>query len=171
MEHESEQMSSIIVLEDGAGFPEWVADYQRSAPNSIVVAQSAANEASEFAARAMTRIRDFTRANQGVRIAILVCNPDLQGEQLDMRYRIATCLLGSLEREAPAELLLATGNASEASQHAILSLAGDLCEVVGGSSVSVRVRFFGERHASGTMPSVVPAAMLPDYPKRATEAG
>ncbi len=161
MEPASEQVSSIVVLENGAGFPDWVAECQRKAPNSIVIAQSAASEAAEFAVRAMTRIRDFTRGNSWPRVAIMVCNPDLDSEQLAARYRISRCLLASLDREAPSELVLAIGEAHETSQHAILSLAGDLCEVVGGSSISVRVRFFGARR-SGTMPSVVPPAVARD---------
>jgi hypothetical protein len=160
MEHVSEQVSSIVVLENGAGFPSWVAECQRKAPNSIVIAQSASSEASEFAVRAMTRIRDFTRSNSLPRVAILVCNPELDAEQLAARYRISRCLLASLDRNAPCELVLAIGDAHESSRHAILSLAGDLCEVVGSSSISVRVRFFGERRTSGTMASVVPAPVL-----------
>jgi hypothetical protein len=161
MEPQSEQVSSIVVLENGAGFPDWVAECQRNAPNSIVIAQSAASEAAEFVVRAMTRIRDFTRGNSGPRVAIMVCNPDLEGEQLAARYRISRCLLASLDRAAPSELVLAVGEAHETSRHAILSLAGDLCEVVGGTTISVRVRFFNARR-SGTMPSVVPAPTVRD---------
>jgi len=159
MEPESEQVSSIVVLENGAGFPEWVAECQRTAPNSIVIAQSAASEAAEFAVRAMTRIRDFTRGSSGPRVAIMVCGPDLGSEQLAARYRISRCLLASLDRGAPSELVLAIGDADETSRHSILSLAGDLCEVVGSPSIGVRVRFFGS-HRSGTMPQVVPSAEM-----------
>lgn len=158
MERGSDQVSSIVVLENGAGWPPWVADCQRTAPNSIVIAQSAASEPGEFAVRAMTRIRDFTRGNSFPRVAILVCSPALETEELAARYRISRCLLASLDRSAPSELVLAIGDAPEASRHAILSLAGDLCEVVGSPTVSVRVRFFGERRTSGTMPSVTAAA-------------
>jgi hypothetical protein len=158
MEPASEQVSSVVVLENGAGFPEWVPDCQRTAPNSIIIAQSSSSEAAEFAVRAMTRIRDFTRGNSGPRVAIMVCNPDLDSEQLSARSRISRCLLASLDRGAPSELVLAIGDAHETSRHAILSLAGDLCEVVGSPSISVRVRFFGESRRSGTMPSVVPTA-------------
>jgi len=157
MEPVSEQVSSIVVLENGAGFPDWVAECQRKAPNSIVIAQSASSEAAEFAIRAMTRIRDFTRGNSGPRVTIMVCNPDVHSEQQAARYQISRCLLASLDRKGPSELVLAIGDAPETSRHSILSLAGDLCEVVGSPSISVRVRFFGERRTSGTMPAVVVA--------------
>jgi hypothetical protein len=162
MERISDQVSSIVVLENGAGFPQWVAECQRAAPNSIVIAQSAASEPEEFAIRAMTRIRDFTRSNQGARVAIMVCNHVLDAAQLAARYRICRCLIAGLDRLSPSELVLAVGDASETSRHAILSLAGDLCEVVGSTSISVRVRFFGERHTSGTMPTVSAGAARRD---------
>src|SRR5688500_2190527 len=100
MEPASEQVSSIVVLENGAGFPDWEAECQRQAPNSIVIAQSASSEAGEFAVRAITRIRDFTRGNSGPRVTIMVCNPDLHSEQLAARYRISRCLLACLDRGA-----------------------------------------------------------------------
>ncbi len=156
MDRESDNLSSIVVLEVAAGFPQWVAECQRRAPNSIVIAQVADDSAKGFVSRTIARVEEFTRGSCTLKVAIVVCNSELQNEQLAARYRICRKLLEELDRDAPSELILATSGGAEDSKHAILSLAGDLCEAVGSPNVSVRVRF-GDRASSGTMSSVIPA--------------
>ena len=156
MHRESDNQSSIVVLESGAGFPSWIAECQRTTPNSIVIAQSIDAGVTGFVTRALTRIDDFTRSSCELRVAVVVCNAELASEQLAARYRICQRLLAALDRSRPSELVLAIGDGPEASRHALMSLAGDLCEAVSGSTINVRVRFFGDRHVSGTMPAVLP---------------
>ncbi len=157
MDRESDNLSSIVVLEVAAGFPQWVAECQRRAPNSIVIAQVADDSALGFVTRTIGRIEEFARGSCTLKVAVVVCNGELESEQLAARYRICRKLLAALDRETPSELILAGSASTDESKHAILSLAGDLCDVVGSPNISVRVRFFGERASSGTMSSVIPA--------------
>jgi hypothetical protein len=155
---ESDNLSSIVVVELGAGWPHWLVDYQRAAPNSIVVAQAVGDTPHDFAARALHRIAEAKVAHDRlVRVGVMVCNGEPDPELLTVRRSICTELLGVLMRSG-SELVLAVNDRHEGSKHAIFALAGDLCEVVGDPQVSVRVRFFAESGGSGTMPSVAPVA-------------
>lgn len=158
MKPESDNLSSIVIVELGGGWPHWLVDYQRAAPNSVVVAQAVGDTPRDFAARALHRIAEIKAAHdRPVRVGVLVCNSEPDPELLAVRRTICTELLSALTGSG-SELVLAVNDRHEGSKHGIFALAGDLCEVVGDPSVSVRVRFFAESGGSGTMPSVAPVA-------------
>ncbi|MGC4091586.1 MAG: hypothetical protein QM756_27635 [Polyangiaceae bacterium] len=58
MKEKTEAIGSVVVLEEGAEFPKWVAEYQRHATNSIVVAYSPGETSAEFAARFGRRLAE-----------------------------------------------------------------------------------------------------------------
>lgn len=156
MKPESDNLSSIVVVELGAGWPHWLVDYQRTAPNSIVVAQAVGDTPRDFAARVLHRIAEAKAAHdRPVRVGVMVCNGEPEPELLTARRSICTELLSALMRSG-SELVIAVNDRHESGKHAIFALAGDLCEVVGDPRVSVRVRFFAEGGGSGTMASVAP---------------
>jgi hypothetical protein len=156
LEPESDNLSSIVIVELGAGWPHWLVEYQRTAPNSVVVAQAVGDTPGDFAARVLHRIEEIKAAHdRSVRVGVLVCNGEPDPELIPVRRTICMGLLSALTRSG-SELLLAVNDRHDGSQHTIFALAGDLCEVVGDPRVSVRVRFFAESGGSGTMPSVAP---------------
>jgi hypothetical protein len=158
---EKSESNSVVVLEDGAEWPKWVAEYQRHATNSVVVAYAPGEALDEFVARVGRRLSELTGE---LSVAIVACAPRIGAEHLAGRERICRKLLAAMAPQKPGEVLLAAGvDACEASKHAIFELAGDLCDGLHGSSQVVRVRFSSGRPESGIMPSM-PTPEIEQHP-------
>lgn len=150
----SGDLMSIVVLEAGAGWPPWLAEYQRLAVNAVVIAQAAAESSAVFEGRVLHRIQEAAHSSGlRVRVGVIVCadQPGQQGSTL--RENVARALVKAMGTAQEAELVLA-GDSEEldGTRHQLLSLAGSLCEELGGARINVRVRFSNAR--SGVMRSV-----------------
>lgn len=152
MNQKTEAIGSVVVLEEGAEFPKWVAEYQRHATNSIVVAYSPGESSADFAARFARRLAE-TRGE--LRVGILACGARVDAEHLAVRESMARALMRAIEERGRGEILLAARvEASEDAKYAIFELAGVLCEGLHDGRCVVRVRFSSGRPESGIMPSV-----------------
>lgn len=150
----SGDLMSIVVLEAGAGWPTWLADYQRLAPNAVVIAQASAETSDVFESRVLHRIAEAASAKWlRVRVGVIVSADRPGHDRGALRRSVARALLKAMGTSQEAELVLAgDGEELDASRHELFELAGSLCEELGGALVNVRVRFTSAR--SGVMRSV-----------------
>jgi hypothetical protein len=158
MPESSGDLMSIVVLEAGAAWPSWLTEYQRLAPNAVVIAQASTESSEVFQARVLHRIEEVAHTDAAwVRVGVIV-SADQPGQQrLALRQNVARALLKAMGTSQEAELVLA-GDSEElgASRHELFALAGALCEELAGARVNVRVRFSNGR--SGVMRSVAPSS-------------
>jgi hypothetical protein len=154
----SDDLMSIVVLEAGAAWPAWLTEYQRLAPNAVVIAQAASEPTDVFETRVLHRVKEASvNGVARVRVGVIVV-ADVPGQQRSlMRQNVARALLKAMGKNHEAELVLG-GDSEEldGSRHEMFELAGTLCEELGGTRVSVRVRFSNGR--SGVMRSVTPSS-------------
>jgi len=161
MQQTDETLLSVVVLELGATWPPWLVEYQTQAPNSMVIVQSADESASLFAQR-ISRKMDEVRAHDAViHAGLLVSNGALDAASTSARQAIGGALLQVMLKKQRGELVLASDvSAGDDVRHHLFALAGTLCDELGGSQVSVRVRFDTIRPgpaSSGVMKSFTPA--------------
>jgi hypothetical protein len=153
-----DDLMSIVVLEAGASWPPWLSEYQRMAPNAVVIAQAAAESADVFENRVRHRIAEAGHSGSGrIRVGVIVSADSALESRLAMRQSVARALLKAMGAHHEAELVLA-GDGEELDRAAVFELAGALCEELVGTDVSVRVRFANGK--SGVMRSV--ASSSPD---------
>jgi len=168
----SDELMSIVVLEAGAAWPPWLTEYQRLAPNAVVIAQAAAESADSFQARVLHRVAEAAsncgvRARARIRVGVIVSVDSPAEERVALRQNVARALLKAMGTGHEAELVLAGDSEElEASRQHLFELAGTLCEELGGSLVNVRVRFSSSK--SGVMRSVSPSS--PDVEPLASKA-
>ncbi|HEX7451566.1 MAG TPA: hypothetical protein VIK01_23465 [Polyangiaceae bacterium] len=162
MQHADEALLSVVVLELGSTWPPWLVEYQKHAPNSVVIAQSAGESGAEFARRITRKMDEIAGKDALIHAGLVVCNGALDADSVAGRQRICTSLLHVMLQKQHGELVLAGDvTANDQVRHALFALAGTLCDELRGAQVSVRVRFDSVRPApstSGVMPSVVPPA-------------
>jgi hypothetical protein len=155
----SDDLMSIVVLEAGAAWPPWLTEYQRLAPNAVVIAQAATEAAASFQVRVLHRIAEAAAhagARARVRVGVIVSVDSPAEERVALRQNVARALLKAMGTGHEAELVLAgDSDELEASRQHLFELAGTLCEELGGSLVNVRVRFSNSK--SGIMRSVSPS--------------
>ena len=156
----SDDLMSIVVLEAGAAWPSWLTEYQRLAPNAVVIAQAHSEAAESFQARVLHRVAEAINGSGArVRVGVIVSADSPDQDRLQLRQNVARGLLKLMPAGQEAELVLAGDSEElEASRHGLFELAGALCEELGGTCVNVRVRFSNGK--SGTMRSVAPS--IPD---------
>ena len=161
MQHADEALLSVVVLELGSTWPPWLVEYQKHAPNSVVIAQSAGESAALFAHRISRKMAEIAVRDSVIHAGLLVCNGALDDESVGARQHICAALLRVMLLKQHGELVLAGDvAASEQVRHELFALAGTLCDDLGGSPISVRVRFDTVRPApstSGVMKSAAPA--------------
>jgi hypothetical protein len=162
MQHADETLLSVVVLELGASWPPWLVEYQKHAPSSIVIAQSADESGDRFSQRISRKMAEIAGREAAIHTGLLVCNGALDDESVGARQRICAALLRVMLLKQHGELVLAGDvAASDQVRHELFALAGTLCDDLGGSPISVRVRFDTVRPAprtSAVMKSVAPAA-------------
>lgn len=162
MQHADEALLSVVVLEVGSTWPPWLSEYQKQAPNSVVVAQSAGESASDFAQRIARRAEEIGAREEAVHVALLVSNGALDEASVSARERMCASLLRMMVQKRRGELVLAADvRAGDEQRHELFALAGTLCDELRGTDVTVRVRFASSRPetgVSGVMKSVIPPA-------------
>ena len=138
-----DDLMSIVVLEAGAAWPVWLTEYQRLAPNSVVIVQAGTESVYAFRARVIQRVAEAKVAGTGrVRVGVLVASGRSDEGARSMREGVARAILSAMGTLSEAELVLAGGgNDGDPSRQELFALAGALCEELGGTSVNVRVRF------------------------------
>jgi hypothetical protein len=154
----SDDLMSIVVLEAGAAWPAWLAEYQRLAPNAVVVAQARTEEAELFGHRVVHRIAEATHSSGArVRVGVIVAGDSGDEGRLSLRENVARAILKKMVPGREAELVLAgDGHELDRSRQDLFELAGALCEELGGTGVNVRVRF---SHAKSGVMRTVPASV------------
>ena len=156
----SDDLMSIVVLEAGAAWPAWLTEYQRLAPNAVVIAQARSELPDAFRSRVVHRISEATSSKSArVRIGVIVAGDSPDDARLALREQVARAILKAMGTLHEAELVLA-GDAQELERprHELFGLAGALCQELGGTSVSVKVRFSSGQHSkSGVMRTVSPS--------------
>lgn len=153
----SDDSTSIVVLEAGAAWPSWLTEYQRLAPNAVVIAQATAEPAEVFEARVLHRVAEAAQSTtSSVRIGVIVAVDHPEQRRMALRQNVARGLVEAMG-EQEGELVLA-GDSDELSQsrHELFALAGTLCDELRGRRVNVRVRFSTAK--SGVMPVVTPSS-------------
>jgi hypothetical protein len=160
MQHADEALLSVVVLEAGSTWPPWLGEYQKQAPNSIVVAQSAEESGRDFASRIARRMDEIASGDAAIHVALLVSNGALDEASVVARKQMCASLLRVMVLKRQGELVLAADSrAGEELRHELFALAGTLCDELRGTEVSVRVRFGSgrpETGVSGVMKSVAP---------------
>ena len=154
MDKDQDTRNSIVVIEAGAGWPQWITEYQRRAPNASVIAQTASETPGDFGGRALHRLAEIQRGPGRLGVGILLCTEGPTEELRAARRRVAHAIVEALH--GSGDLVLAAVEGTEAFQQELFVLAGDLCEDQSVPRVNVRVRF--GTNQSGTMPSVLPSA-------------
>lgn len=164
MDKDQDSRSSIVIIEAGAGWPAWIAEYQRRAPNATVVAQTASEPHDDFRNRVLHRLDEMGRGNTNLCVAIVLCadNAPVAPAREEVCRALGKALRGG-------DLVLAAMDDAAPFKQELFALAGRLCEDPDGSRVNVRVRFSSAE--SGTIPSVVPASHPSSAPRRATGSG
>jgi len=151
MQHADEMLISVVVLELGSSWPPWLSEYQRFAPNSVVVAQSSDESAPQFATRIERRMNEIGVGEAAIHVGLLVSNGAFDSVANDARERICQAMLRVMLQKHQGELVLAADTESdEEIRHELFALAGTLCDGLRGKEVTVRVRF-GSTRPSGIM--------------------
>ncbi|HWP05562.1 MAG TPA: hypothetical protein VNN72_07465 [Polyangiaceae bacterium] len=148
--------SSIVIIEAGAGWPVWIAEYQRRAPNATVVAQTASEGHADFQVRVLHRLDEMGRGSNVLSVAVVLCAENAHDGVRAARERVCEALALALDG---GDLVLAATDDAEPFKQELFALAGRLCESPHASRVNVRVRFSSSE--SGTMPSVMAVAHPP----------
>ena len=163
-----DDLMSIVVLEAGAIWPAWLSEYQRLAPNAVVIAQARAETFDAFRTRVIHRVEEATTSSGArVRVGVLVSAVGVGEDRLEFREGVARAMLRVMGSNGEAELVLAgDGHEGDPARHELFALAGALCEELGGTQVNVRVRFAGK---SGVMRTVSPSS--PDTDSLASKGG
>ena len=142
MQHADEALLSVVVLELGSSWPPWLVEYQKHAPNSVVIAQSAGESGAEFAQRIARKMDEVGSHDSVIHAGLLVSNGALDEASVAARERICSHLLRVMIQKQCGELVLAADvTAGDDIRHELFALAGTLCDDLRGSPVSVRVRF------------------------------
>lgn len=160
MDEKNDSLGSVVVLEEGAEFPRWISEYQRRAPNSVVVAHTHGESMDDLLARVSRRLSGL---NGELRVGVVACAPTQEESHLAKRERLCRMLLDALTPEGGGEVVLAASpGGSDASKHAIFELAGMLCDQLPGSNRLVRVRFSSGHSESGIVPNLPAIDSEPD---------
>lgn len=164
-----DELMSIVVLEATAIWPVWLSEYQRIAPNAVVIAQARTEAVAAFRSRVIHRIEEATASSGAkVRVGVIVAAGGAGDEQLSLREGVARAILQVMGANQDAELVLAgDGHDADPVRHELFALAGALCEDPAGTKVNVRVRFASGK--SGVMRAVSPSS--PDGESVAQKGG
>lgn len=161
MDEKTESSACVVVLEEGADFPRWISEYQRRAPNTVVVAHTHGETMDELTARVVRRLPELTGE---LRVGIVACGPTDEPTHLSARERLCRILLDALAPSGGGEVVLAASvGGSDAAKHAIFELAESLCDRLRGTNRVVRVRFSRGRPESGIVPRFTAAEPEPDH--------
>jgi hypothetical protein len=152
-EQNLERDIALIVLEQGATWPTWLAERSRELAGSVVVAQAPGETSLDFAHRVLRRVGSVqSDSDEDLTSAFLVSNGDESPNANAARVGVARGIIAAMSGRHDSQLVL-TACRSAGSGHAshqLLALAGVLCEGLTGSHVTVRVRVDEPHAESGT---------------------
>lgn len=127
-------MVSLVVMEPGSEWPGHVGQ------NSNLVAFSQKGE--KLLQRTREELEALRRDQHNVRVAVLACNGEIDGEANGYRVQVAHTLLGAVTGTTFGRLVLsAGGGASLLVRQELLALAGILSEQLRGTTATVSLRF------------------------------
>ena len=86
----SDDLMSIVVLEAGAAWPTWLTEYQRLAPNAVVIAQARSELPDAFRSRVLHRLAEaMASAGARIRVGVLVAGDSPDDDRLALRGQLA----------------------------------------------------------------------------------
>jgi len=91
----------------GSSWPPWLGEYQKQAPNSVVIAQSAEESASAFTLRIARRVDEISAQDSVIHVALLVSNGALDDATVIARKAMCGALLRAMVQRRHGELVLA----------------------------------------------------------------
>ncbi|HEV3189604.1 MAG TPA: hypothetical protein VGY54_03860 [Polyangiaceae bacterium] len=125
---------SLIVMEPGSDWPGHVGDCAN------LVAFSQGSE--KLLQRTQEKLDTLRRARQDVRVAVLACNGETDGEAASYRAQVARALLSAVTGAMLGRLVLsANGRASLRLRHELLSLTCTLSEQLRGTTATISLKF------------------------------
>src|ERR1700733_14563927 len=123
-------MVSLVVMEPGSEWPGHVGQ------NSNLVAFS--QKGAKLLQRTREELDALRRDQHNVRVAVLACNGEIDGEANGYRVQVAHTLLGAVTGTTFGRLVLsAGGGASLLVRQELLALAGTLSEQLRGTTATV----------------------------------
>jgi hypothetical protein len=131
---------SLVVVEPGSEWPTPVGD------TPSLIAFSA--DTDRLFQRTQEMLDALRRSRRHVRVAVLACNGDMEGDEDGFRTLIARALLDAVSSQAFGHLVLnADGRASLRLRQELFRLTGALSERLGGTTATVSLRFIEEPRA------------------------
>ena len=137
MDHKDTR-SSVVIIESGAGWPTWITEYQRRAPNAAVVAQSATDPLDAFRERVVRRVGEIAMQHQALHVGIVVCGDGEDPARRAVRWEICRAIVNALDSKGDV-VLAADEDCDARLKHELMELAGELAEERAGSHINVRV--------------------------------
>lgn len=149
---DSEQATTLVIMEAGASWPGWVKELQRRAPNSMVEVQPSSEQAEGFAARVQRRMASLRQRGVALVGAVYAAASPASDEERRVRSELCRVLLDALTPSG--ELVLSgagwgTWGVDARSREDLMGLAGDLSCRLQGSTQTVSVRFSDPTEESG----------------------
>ncbi len=131
---------SLVVVEPGSEWPSPVGDH----PSLIAFSP----DTDRLLERTREMLDALRRSQRYVRVAVLACNGDMEGDEDGFRTLIARALLDAVSSQSSGHLVLhADGRASLRLRQELLRLTGALSERLGGTTATVSLRFTEEPRA------------------------
>ena len=125
---------SLIVMEPGSDWPGHVGD----CPNLVAFSQ----DGEKLLQRTQEKLDTLRRSRQDVRVAVLACNGETDGDAARYRTEVARTLLTAVTGATLGRLVLsASGRASLRLRHELFSLTGILSEQLRGTTATVSLKF------------------------------
>jgi hypothetical protein len=127
-------MVSLVVMEPGSEWPGHVGD----SANLVAFSQ----DGEKLLQRTQEKLEALRRGQQDVRVAVLACNGETDGEANGCRAQVAHTLLAAVRGTTFGRLVLsASGRASLRLRQELLSLTGALSEQLRGTTATVSLKF------------------------------
>jgi hypothetical protein len=127
-------MLSLVVMEPGSEWPGHIG--QRS--NLLAFSQ----KGEKLLQRTRDELEMLRRDQQTVRVAVLACNRETDGEADSYRAQVARTLLSAVKGTTLGRLVLSASGSSPARvRQELLALAGTLSEQLRGTTATVSLRF------------------------------
>lgn len=140
---------AFALMERGATWPAGLSSLLAGESESIVVVQGAAETASDFAARALQRLRKLRKAGRAIRNAVLVAGGAIGDEIGSARRSVAKAVVSMTPSRREQQLVLAGGERlSDEGRDDLADLATALSQRLGERGPSVHLMFGAERLAA-----------------------
>ncbi len=140
---ESGSEITVVVMEHGAPWPECVRSFRRTTPDTVVIAQADDEDPAQLARRVRDRLASLTREGRPVRAGVVAVSRRADSTVFEARTQLARLLLRALNGTSAEGTLWLCGSPAlpDAARHHLIALAGTLTSQLGGSGVSIAIRF------------------------------